>query len=71
MNILELKEMIKDYPDDMEILNDRCSDYSVVELGDWSIVLAVPKGCYVMRSHQTMSDENKSKQKRYLHLLGN
>ena len=71
MNVGELKEMLKQYPDDMEILNERYSDYDIVKLDEWSIVKAVPKGNYVMRSHPTMSDECKAKEKEYLHLYGN
>jgi hypothetical protein len=71
MNVGELKKMLEQYPDDMEILNDRCSDYDLVKLEDWSVVEAVPQGFYVMRAHPTMSDENKAKAKKYLHLVGN
>lgn len=71
MNVGELKKMLEQYPDSMEILNDRCSDYDLVEIGDWSVVRAVPRGHYTMRSHPTMSEENKSLEKEYLHLRGN
>jgi hypothetical protein len=73
MNVGELKKMLEKYPDDMEILNSRYSDYELVDESDWSVVEAVPQeSCgYVMRSHLTMSAENKAKAKKYLHLLGN
>lgn len=71
MNVGELKKMLDQYPDDMEILNDRYSDYDLVQESDWSVVKAVPQGQYIMRSHPTMSAENKAKEKEYLHLLGN
>ena len=48
MNVGELKKMLEKYPDDMEILNERCSDYDLVELSDWSVVNAVPKDFYHM-----------------------
>lgn len=73
MNVGELKKMLEKYPDDMEILNSRCSDFDIVDESDWSVVEAVPQeSCwYVMRAHPTMSAENKAKAKKYLHLLGN
>jgi phage anti-repressor protein len=70
MNVGELKKMLEKYPDDMEILNDRCSDYDLVEEEDWTVVEAVQQGnSYVMRSHPTMSEDNKARAKKYLHLL--
>jgi len=71
MNVGELKKMLEQYPDDMEILNERWSDYSIVLESEWTVVKAVPQGCYIMRSHPTMSAENKAKEKEYLHLFGN
>lgn len=71
MNVGGLKKMLEKYPDDMEILNERCSDYDVVKEEDWTVVSGVPNGEWVMRSHPTMSPENKSKEKLYLHLAGN
>lgn len=71
MNVGELKKMLEQYPDDMDIITDRCSDYAQIELDGWSTVKAVPKDFYWMRSHPTMSEENKMKEKEYLHLSGN
>lgn len=71
MNVKELKEMLEKYPDDMEVLTSRCSDYEVVEKDEWSVVEAVPQSGYVMRGHSTMSNENKLKMKKYLFLNGN
>jgi len=71
MNVGELKKLLERYPDDMEILNSRRSDYILVREEDWSVVKAVPKDFYWMRSHPTMSDENMAKEKEYLHLVGN
>ena len=71
MNVGQLKKMLEQYPDDMEILNSRCSDYDLVEESDWSVVSAVHKGQWYMRAHPTMSEENKREEKLYLHLIGN
>lgn len=60
MNVGDLKKMLEQYPDDMEILVDRWSDYDLITDDEWSVVKAVPKDdCgYVMRPHPTMSEEN-------------
>lgn len=71
MNIGELKKMLEKYPDDMEILNGRCSDYELISEGEWSIVHGVNKNGWIMRSHPTMSAENKKNEKLYLYLAGN
>ena len=71
MTIRELREMLKQYPDDMELIVDRFSDYDLIKESDWSVVRAVPTNYGFMRSHPSMSDENKSKEKEYLHLEGN
>jgi len=72
MNVGELRTMLEQYPDDMEILNERHSDYGRVLRSDWSVVMAVPNSeFWVMRSHDTMSAENKALEKAYLHLSGN
>lgn len=71
MNVGELKKMLEQYPDDMEVLSSRCSDYDLVREEDWSVVEAVPKDFYWMRAHPTMSAENMAIKKKYLHLVGN
>ena len=72
MNVGELKKMLTKYPDDMEVIHTRCSDFEVVDESMWSVVKGVfNPGGWVMRSHPTMSQENKSKEKAYLHLVGN
>ena len=38
MKVKELKEMLQQYPEDMEILNGRCSDYEIIEVNEWSVV---------------------------------
>jgi len=71
MTVGELITMLKKYPADMELLVDRCSDYTTIEENEWSVVRAVPTAYGAMRSHQSMSDENKANEKEYLHLCGN
>lgn len=71
MTVLELKTMLNNYPDDMDIVNSRCSDYEIIKLKDWCVVKGVRKDWWVMRSHQTMCEYNKAEEKEYLHLEGN
>lgn len=71
MNVGDLKKMLEQYPDDMEILNGRYSDYQIISEEEWGIVKGVDKDGWVMRSHKTMSEDNKMKEKEYLYLSGN
>lgn len=71
MNVGQLKKMLEQYPDDMEILNGRHSDYEIISEDEWQIVQGVENDGWVMRSHPTMSEENKQKEKSYLYLQGN
>jgi len=71
MNVAELKKMLEQYPDDMEILNERYSDYQIILDDDWSVVEGVKKDGWVMRAHWTMSEENQKNRKSYLCLRGN
>jgi hypothetical protein len=71
MNVGELKKMLERYPDNMDILNGRYSDYALIDESEWSVVKAVPKIEWIMRSHSTMSAENKAQEQSYLYLEGN
>jgi hypothetical protein len=71
MNVKDLKRMLEKYPDDMEILNGRYSDYEIISEEEWSVVKGVDKDGWVMRSHPTMTEENKANEKEYLYLEGN
>ncbi len=71
MNVGQLKKMLEQYPDDMEILNGRYSDYAIISENEWEVVQGVENDGWVMRSHPTMSEENKQKEKSYLYLKGN
>ena len=72
MTVSDLKKMLERYPDDMEIVNQRCSDYEIISEDEWTVIKAVDRGQgWVMRSHPTMSEENKANEKEYLHLMGN
>lgn len=72
MNVADLKNILEKYPEDMEILYRCCSDYERMEADDIKTVSAVEKtNGYWMRSHETMSAENKGKEKSYLLFPGN
>lgn len=72
MNVRELKAKLDQYPDDMEILYRYCSDYERLDGDDLTVVEAVCKtNGYWMRSHPTMSAENKAAAKDYLLFPGN
>ena len=71
MTVGDLRALLDEHPDDMEILNTRHSDYDYVRASDWSVVEGVPQDWGVMRNHPTMSPENKARAKKFLHLEGN
>lgn len=41
MNVGEFKKFLSKFPDDMEIIETRCSDYGLMEIEDWSTKKAV------------------------------
>ncbi len=71
MNVGQLRKMLEQYPCELEIVNGRCSDYEIISESEWSVVKGVLKNGWVMRSHPTMSEENKRDEKEYLYLEGN
>lgn len=72
MTVAELKKMLADYPDDMEVIHTCHSDYEIIDKDDWSVIKGVPNpGGWIMRSHPTMEDYHKEREREYLHLIGN
>jgi len=71
MTVKELKELLNDYPDDMHILNTRCSDYELVTKEDLSVVEAVPEEYWYMRAHPTMKPEHQYQKQKCLLIQGN
>ena len=71
MTIAELKKLLDKYPDSMEVITSRYSDYVQISESDFKLINGVPNYCWIMRSHPTMSEENKANEKTYLHLTGN
>lgn len=70
MNVGELRKMLEQYPDEMEIITSWYSgDVTISEIiseDEWLVVSGVEKDGWVMHSHPTMSKEDKSREKRYL-----
>lgn len=73
MTVGDLKRLLQDLPDNMEILNTRYSDYDYVYPSEWSVVEGVPEPscCWVTQAHHSMGPEKKARIKKYLHLAGN
>lgn len=71
MNVGELKRFLESYPDDMPIIYKYCSDYERLAAEDIEVVKAVDKGGYIMRTHLTMSEQNKAKERLMLCFPGN
>lgn len=72
MNVRELIQKLHEYPGDLQVLYCMCSDYEWLRVDDLAVVKGVrkPNG-YVMRSHATMSAENKSAEESFLLFPGN
>ena len=71
MTVGMLKDMLTRYPDDMQIVNGRYSDYEIIKEKDWEVISGVDKDGWVMASRPTMSSENREQEKEYLYLKGN
>jgi hypothetical protein len=69
MNVGELKAILNQYPDDMEVIVEKWSDYRILNKeGGVRVEHGVPQAEWIMRSHSTMSRENREKAKDYLAL---
>ena len=73
MNVGELKKALDAFPDDMEVIRIMYSDYRPMTAECFEVTQGVyQESCgYIMRSHRTMSEENKKKEKSYLVFDGN
>lgn len=67
MNVKELKELLNQFDDNLEILYARHSDFEEMNALQWNVTNAVDmQSTWFMRSHPTMSQENKNNEKQYL-----
>ena len=71
MKVKDLKRILDSVDENLEVIATMCSDYTLVDEFWFSVVEAVDKGFYVMRPHETMSEENKAAVKQYFHIDGN
>ena len=71
MTINQLIEYLQTFPPELEVLERRYSDYDLMEKDNWHIVQAVNKGYYRMRTHYSLTEEDKAKAKNYLLFEGN
>lgn len=69
MNVGELKKALGAYPEDMEVIIPVYSDYQLVVQECIGEISAVNKGYYIMQSHPTMDEINKTNERTYL-LIG-
>lgn len=84
LKIKELIEYLKQFPEDMELVETRYSDLTPMHLNDWGIV----QGIYRVKEYKTperersewieliqrpeqLSEENKAKLKSFVHFAGN
>jgi hypothetical protein len=70
MNVGELKKFLEQYPDELEVVDDRYSDCFIIDRNSFSLIKGVDQGSYVMRAHPTMSADNKAREKTYLLIRG-
>ena len=74
MTVKELRDYLGQFPDDMQVLETRCSDLGPMDLNDWGTIQGIEqvsgKLGWVQRVHQ-LTDENRAKVKTYLHFEGN
>lgn len=68
MNVGELKKVLEQYPDHLPVIVTLHSDYDIVDSKNVEVIRAVPTDWGVMRSHPTMSDENKAKERSFLYI---
>lgn len=74
MNVKELREYLKNFPDDMEVIITRMSDYEVLKEDEHlSVEMGVQFGNtpWVTRFHYTMDDAKKAMARDYLLIHGN
>lgn len=73
LTVGELRAYLAQFPDSMEVIERRYSDYQHMSLEDWKLINAVerPDKNWITRYHHTMSAEDQSRVKQYLIFEGN
>jgi len=66
MKIKELIETLKGFDPELEVVYPMHSDYNMLDPELIGVANLVDQDGYVMRAHRSMSEENKSRAKKYL-----
>ena len=71
LTVKQLRETLEKLPDELEVVYPMHSDYRHLELDCLVVMKGVDQaGDWVMRSHSSMSDDNKSREKTFLAIGG-
>jgi hypothetical protein len=71
ITVQDLINHLKQLPPNIGVIYKAYSDFQELTLDELQIVEAVDKSNYVMRSHPTMSEENKQNKAKFLCFPGN
>lgn len=74
MTVKEFRDFLETFPDDMQVLQTRCSDLGPMELSEWCAIQGIEEvsGRYGwVRRVAAMTDENRARVRTYLHFAGN
>lgn len=74
MTVGELRQLLETLPPEMELIQTRYSDYGFQKASMWSVIEAIPgksMDSWLMRTHPSMTKEQRSEAKTYLHIEGN
>lgn len=74
LTVKALREFLAAFPDDMQVLETRCSDLGPMSITDWGVIegrqMVSGRYGWVQRV-EAMTDGNRAEVKQYLHFSGN
>lgn len=70
MTVGELKAMLEEYPEDIEVVINKAYYYLLITKEDSEVIKGVKMDGWIARSHPTMEDKYKAREKDYLLLDG-
>jgi hypothetical protein len=73
MTVKDLIAKLQTFPENLEVLEQRYSDFQYMDPGSWQTVEAMPypSGGWVQRAQYSMTEELKAKCKTYVVFWGN
>ena len=73
MTVKELIELLQQFPSELEVLEQRYSDFQLMESKNWHLIeaLPIPSQESYIKYHSTMNEEQKFALKTYLLFEGN